>query len=99
VLANERHRSIVFALSSSCCNGDMSIPVSEHIEHLATELVHWLRARDSYRRIGWQCGSEPIISAQPDHQELATRHDVGEMHQRSRGRRLRRSKDRKDVPA
>jgi hypothetical protein len=98
VLANERHRSIVFALSSSCCDGDMSIPVSEHIEHLATELVHWLRARDSKRRVEWQRGSGPILSAQPNHQEPEA-HDIEEMHQRSRGRRSRRSEDRKDVPA
>jgi hypothetical protein len=99
VLANERRRSIVFALSSSCCNGDMSIPVSEHIEHLATELVHWLRARDSNRRIGRQCGSGPITHVQPVPEEAARRHHGGGMDQRSLGRRSLRSEDRRDVPA
>ncbi len=50
VLANERRPSVVFALCSTDCSGDVSIAISEHIEQLATALVHWLRMRDSNGR-------------------------------------------------
>lgn len=50
VLANERQRSVVFGLCAKGCSGDASIPLSEHIEHLSTAVVDWIRRRDANSR-------------------------------------------------
>ena len=43
-------RSIVFALCTTACCEDVSIPLSRHIEQVATGLIEWLSLRDGSGR-------------------------------------------------
>ena len=47
VLDTEKHESIVFALCSPACDGDLSIAVSEYIERVSVAILQWKLTRDS----------------------------------------------------